>query len=154
MKKYRLIKELPFEESPEVGYISEPMPPREPLHYWNHHWFDPAKYPEYWMEVSGKPVFRSTDGVDIYEGDIIYGIYNNIDKTFHEKVHESKYLMYHKWRRGVFSTKEAAEESIIMNRHCLSIKEITPIIGMANETTYIDLDSLTRNLKTLVKSKL
>jgi len=55
MKKYRLIKELPFENSPKIGYISEPkLVGHENLHYWNCNWFNPKDYPEFWEEVVEK----------------------------------------------------------------------------------------------------
>lgn len=49
---YKLIKKLPFEQSPEIGYISKPM--KRSAHYWNHNWFDPEDYPEYWEKVVEK----------------------------------------------------------------------------------------------------
>lgn len=100
------------------------------------------------------PLFKTEDGVEIYEGDTyyvhfpctgsIYGGYlanNNSNNSW-----VSPYLN--------FSTREAAENYILMNKPCLSIKEITPIIGQCNNTTYIDLDKLTDKLKELVKSKI
>ena len=51
MVKYKLIKTLPFENSPELGYISKPTHPKEPLHYWMGIWFNPKNYPEFWEEV-------------------------------------------------------------------------------------------------------
>lgn len=57
MKKYKLIKKLPFEFSPEVGYISSPTyPKREPdVHYILGQSFIPKNYPEFWEEVIEKP---------------------------------------------------------------------------------------------------
>lgn len=52
--KYKLIKELPFESSPEIGYISEEKMIGSKLHYWNANWFDPANYPEFWEKVVEK----------------------------------------------------------------------------------------------------
>ncbi len=50
MKKYRLIKKYPG--SPELGYISKPhIDVPDNAHYWNHTWFYPTDYPEYWEEV-------------------------------------------------------------------------------------------------------
>lgn len=58
MKKYRLIKKLPFPRSPEIGFISTPKWPNDAydshLHYWNRNWFEPANYPEYWEEIVEK----------------------------------------------------------------------------------------------------
>jgi hypothetical protein len=52
MKRYKLIKKLPFENSPEIGYISTSI--SENTHYWNHNWFQPSDYPNYWEEVVEK----------------------------------------------------------------------------------------------------
>ena len=49
--EYRLIKKLPFESSPEIGYISKECNAEHGLHYWNHNWFKPEEYPEYWEKV-------------------------------------------------------------------------------------------------------
>ncbi len=55
MKKYKLIKELPFENSPKIGYISKSHILREDsVHYYNGNWFYPDKYPEFWQEVVEK----------------------------------------------------------------------------------------------------
>ena len=54
MAKYKLIKKLPFEGSPEIGYISEEKMVGSELHYWNANWFDPANYPEFWEKVVEK----------------------------------------------------------------------------------------------------
>ena len=50
--KYKLIKLLPFENSPKIGYISSPNPLAEgKTHYWNRNWFNPENYPEFWEKV-------------------------------------------------------------------------------------------------------
>lgn len=51
MRKFKLIKKLPFEGSPDIGYISTERLGEEGAHYWNHNWFHPEDYPEYWQEV-------------------------------------------------------------------------------------------------------
>jgi hypothetical protein len=53
-KQYKLIKKLPFEFSPEIGYISKPTKEKDGAHYWNKNWFHPEKYPEFWEEVVEK----------------------------------------------------------------------------------------------------
>lgn len=54
MKKYKLIKKLPFEGSPPVGYISVEKEGEAGAHYWNHNWFHPEDYPEFWELVVEK----------------------------------------------------------------------------------------------------
>lgn len=53
--KYKLIKLLPFENSPKIGYISEPhLSQKDEDHYWNGLWFNPENYPEFWQPVVEK----------------------------------------------------------------------------------------------------
>ena len=53
--KYKLIKLLPFENSPRIGYTSEPhLSQKDEDHYWNGLWFNPENYPEFWEEVVEK----------------------------------------------------------------------------------------------------
>ena len=57
--KYKLIKKLPFENSPEIGYISKTKYPKsithpQGSHYWCGNWFSPENYPEFWKEVVEK----------------------------------------------------------------------------------------------------
>ena len=53
--KYKLIKLLPFENSPKIGYISEPhCTQKDGAHYWNGLWFNPENYPEFWELVVEK----------------------------------------------------------------------------------------------------
>lgn len=52
---YKLIKKLPFEKSPEIGYISKPwLLIEDKPHYWNSNWFNPKNYPEFWEEIVEK----------------------------------------------------------------------------------------------------
>lgn len=55
MSKYKLVKKLPFINSPEVGYISTSRSNGE--HYWNHSWFHPEEYPEFWKKVEEIPEY-------------------------------------------------------------------------------------------------
>ena len=53
--KYKLIKLLPFENSPKIGYTSSPNPlVEDKVHYWNGNWFNPENYPEFWELVVEK----------------------------------------------------------------------------------------------------
>jgi len=55
MKNYKLIKKLPFEDSPEIGYISKPKLINDEYgHYWNNSCFKPEKYPEFWEPITKK----------------------------------------------------------------------------------------------------
>lgn len=65
-------------------------------------------------------LFTTEDGVDIFEGDISFGV--NSSFKLSEVKHINKLYVY----SGVkeFSTKEAAEEYMLMNKPCLSINDL------------------------------
>lgn len=99
-----------------------------------------------------KRLFKTEDGVDIFKGDNYVKVNNHSNYSlvtgFIAEGAQDNYT-------GLkFSTKEKAEEYIIMNKPCLSINQICPIIGKCNNTTYIDLNELTKQLQNFVKSKL
>jgi hypothetical protein len=236
MKHYKLIKKLPFENSPETGYISKPK--SDDAHYWNHNWFNPQDYPEFWelvvekdyeilslynnvnpsFIINGKieiniwlkgfdtenwsihsvkrlsdfeiftigdklnksyisnillqqdtiwlmcqgdsinsklndaikikqPLFITEDGVDIFEGDYYYPV----EKTYyflHEKQTNNHCTNDDKF--WIFSTKEKAEEYILMNKPCLSLQEIVNSNGGKSVNGWEHLEEL----KKLVKQKL
>jgi hypothetical protein len=150
MKKYKLIKKLPFESSPEIGYISQEKPGEAGAHYWNHNWFHPEDYPEYWEEVV-KPLLITEDRVEIFEHGILFYIQGSIIDSCHS---DSGFYHDNKENTKFFSEKKAAQEYFTMTVPCLSIKDIAPIIGECNNTTYIDLDKLTEKLKSCVVSKM
>jgi len=73
------------------------------------------------------PLFKTEDGVDIFEGDKVYfvNITNqrfNIDICLQADLYKS-HLLY-------FSTKEKAEEYTLMNKPCLSINNV---LGIYND---------------------
>ena len=83
-----------------------------------------------------KPIFKTNDGVDIFEGDRVYSVTPSFCIGY------SSSLKY-KPIQPCFSTKEKAKEFILMNKPCLSINDIN---------AYCNLSLFT--LKELVKSKL
>lgn len=257
MVDYKLIKKLPFEMSPEVGYISKAK--EGCLHYWNHNWFNPEEYPEYWEKVeeknyeilslkynksndfcyldkrdgfykyknsfeelrtgksnleaclkanwsihsvkrlsdgevftvgnnienkrnpekfngkiteikltdyqdnvqvyydgmdylndishSKKPVFTTEDGVDIFEGDEVFHVYNNInmdrkiDSSIASETTKQLFL-----NRLFFSTREDAEEYILMNEPCLSIMDIKKTVFITEAATEIMKEKIRKKL--------
>lgn len=122
---------------------------------------------------SKQPLFTTEDGVEVFVGDkywcahddkfgshsmrwtINSNPYEATDDIFYDyRTHEGK-INQNKNGNYYFSTQEAAKEYILMNKPCLSIKDVQPLFGGA----YLDdspttLDKLTSNLKKLVKSKL
>lgn len=101
MANYRLIKKLPFEASPEVGYISKPSSEKDGVHYWNHNWFEPQDYPEYWEKVVEKDyeilsfIHDGSNGVP--EGYIVH-MKNGFLDFYGQILPESHYLNSKCWK--------------------------------------------------------
>lgn len=106
------------------------------------------------LEVAKKvkqPLFTTEDGVDIFEGDSFIRVDIKTMQLFDEKVTHNVHKNYigvdFFKERGIlhFSTKEKAEEYILLNKPCLSFMDINPIL--TNYTQQIAL-------KEIIKSKL
>jgi hypothetical protein len=107
-----------------------------------------------------KPLFTTEDGVDIFEGDVFYYPTGDFSTVYKEttpvksKISEKSYENLLKYCLVVsnhkFSTKEKAEEYMLMNKPCLSIEEVMNISYNPAES----YTSSSRKLKELVKSKL
>lgn len=99
-----------------------------------------------YIERYKTPLFTTEDGVDIYEGDKYYCINANLQEKVQE-IFATKSTIKSCFYR-YFSTKEKAEEYILMHKPCLSVKDILKRFNSrwseVTETT----------LKELVKSKL
>ena len=101
-------------------------------------------------------LFTTFDSVDIYEDDeyyrigtelLIFSTPSKYRASSNNSYPDQKYPDYH----INFSTKEAAEDYILMYKPCLSINDIKNLkIGM----DFKEQVSLVNNLKTLLKSKL
>jgi len=93
-----------------------------------------------------KVLFTTEDGVDIFEGDYYYPV----DKLYyflHEKQTNNHCTNNDKF--WIFSTKEKAEEYILMNKPCLSLNDIEFAIFKTNNA-----EEKRNKLKDLVKSKI
>ncbi len=89
-------------------------------------------------EIIEKPLFTTEDGVNIYEGDKYFQLAISFNPNFREAIYEEiarPNITYsynckegreqlNKNGRYYFSTKEAAEEYILMNRPCLSVNDL------------------------------
>jgi hypothetical protein len=71
------------------------------------------------VKKAKKPLFTTEDGVNIFKGDKYWFVYGELVKEA-----EAYSAIYHDLPNYYFSTKEAAEEYVIMNKPCLSLKEI------------------------------
>lgn len=102
-----------------------------------------------------KPVlFTTADGVDIKEGDIFYQanlIHGVKSWTTEYPIYFNKDIM-----KTLFSSKEKAEQYILLNKPCLSIIDIQSIYISAKEGYNKNGNGISyfEQLKTLVKSKL
>ena len=151
--KYKLIKEYPG--SPKLGYIDH-------LNKTGHN--SQGEYvqsmydtnPEFWEKVIEQPLFTSEDGVDIFKRDNIYWVnINTFDKVNCNKYNDDlgeisiKSLLSKKYEcKAVgFSTKEKAEEYILLNKPCLSYNDVLNAVKIRNKNTF-------ETLKDLVKSKI
>ena len=235
--KYKLIKLLPFENSPKIGYISSPNPlVEDKTHYWNRNWFNPENYPEFWelvvekdyeilsillqpsdkhqihnvseykntgyieallncnsnkihsvkrlsdseiftigdkvigynnfitkiktidlvgevslnigtdkhegfslknLKKAKQPLFTTEDGVDIYEGDTIYGINNDWKVFSHYTDLQNKVKSW--GIKPIFSTTKKAEEYILLNKPCLSYDDVQEYLKVKDCNKVLDL---------------
>ena len=72
-----------------------------------------------------KPLFTTEDGVNIFEGDEFYSTNKNLNQSILKYIAEKGLAHSEKCEEFLdFSTKEAAEEYILMNKPCLSINDV------------------------------
>lgn len=75
-----------------------------------------------YIEKFKQPLFRTEDGVDIFEGDKVY--YCNKDYKLYNSKADTKFHNGENKNYKYFSTKETAEKYILENKPCLSIKDV------------------------------
>ena len=101
MSKFKLIKKLPFKESPEIGYISNS---EDIYHNWNNISFNPMDYPEFWKEIIEKKNYEILSIIEktinvirkVKDFDIITGAYISINdekEFFYEKKDNINYIL-------------------------------------------------------------
>jgi len=111
---------------PDVGYISKPhkVQPKtdENCHYYNHNWFNPKLYPEFWEKVDDTILFTTVDGVNLIKGDKCYGVGYDFSlwTYFVDNPYNKDYLVSHK----IFSTQQKASNYIHENKPQYSKKDI------------------------------
>jgi len=105
-----------------------------------------------------KPLFKTEDGVDIFDGDTYYCVSRTFT-TSKITAREGKITGEKSIDFLDFSTKEAAEDYIILNKPCLSAKEVLTYINK-NRPKVEEINEIYTNisnfpaLQKLVKSKL
>lgn len=117
-----------------------------------------------------QPLFTTEDGVDIFEGDVVTVVsLKDFEKgdcdgendtsieaysiTWEDKIISSCNWNLRKDNFLQFSTKEKAEEYILMNKPCLSLADVATVYKGINKKTNHP-SSQANQLKKLVKSKL
>jgi len=103
-------------------------------------------------KIKKSVLFTTEDGVDIYEGDIVHQVNKNFEyySYYWGIQHGNKGVPFENFK--MFSTKEKAEEFIILNKPCLSINDVNNCY-LSPKLSPLH-NNLTNNLKELVKSKL
>lgn len=97
-----------------------------------------------WRKITPRILFTTEDNVDIKENDNYWCVDRQYD-IYTWKAYRSS-DNFRSFKR--FSTKEAAEEYVLMNKPCLSINEVIDITWINKQSISCD------ELKQLVKSKL
>lgn len=98
-----------------------------------------------------KYLFVTEDGVGIFDTDCYY----SVSKDFcHSGVSNGLFWYNPKSGEKYFSTKEAAEEYIIMNKPMLSLQEVNDYSYIAGDKEKIESNKHYQKLRQLVKDKL
>jgi len=101
-----------------------------------------------------QPLFKTEDGVDIFEGDNYYRIISNW-KTQQENAIGLGEHIYKSDNIERFSTKKAADEYIFNNKPCLSLNDISNIYATAKQRKgNCNYNKQAEKLYQLVKSKI
>lgn len=103
-----------------------------------------------------QPLFTTEDGVDIFKGDDYYhtDIKLKIHKGTNAKINSGNLIGLEGY--NYFSTKEKAEEYILMNKPVLSLKDVASIYISADKpiTDTTSYSAQNRRIQELVKSKI
>ena len=103
-----------------------------------------------------EPLFTTEDGVDIFKGDDLFLLGTNtwlctsISPVRDLKCHPFKGVTGNEFK--YFSTKEKAEEYILMNKPCLSINDILSV-SVNTHSPFGFISLTTENLITIIKNK-
>lgn len=89
------------------------------------------------------PLFTTNDGKEIFEGDSFYEIDNGKWVAINTE--------YRHFATPIFSTKEAADQYIFMNRPCLSVNDAKTVYS--KDRSFVGTQFLIDGLKSLAQSK-
>lgn len=100
-------------------------------------------------------LFTSEDDVDIFEGDKFWNVGTTYNLNEYQVTNNKYNLVFLKNGSKHFSTKEKAEEYILMNKPCLSLNEIfKDVEEMRKGLKTFENSQLAKRFKKLVKQKL
>jgi hypothetical protein len=104
------------------------------------------------------PLFKTEDGVDVFEGDSPWYTLSNTKCERFKDVNQFKNITEHANRTfyKYFSTKEKAEEYVRLNVPCLSLADVASVYITANQPVLPTTrqDAQNRRIQDLVKQKL
>lgn len=151
-KKYKLLKWFPT--LPKDWKVGMELGVGNINHYGN---YSPcnAKYSDYYIApnivennpkffeeiIEKKPLFVTEDGKDVFNDDMVWRVYNDWSFSDFKAQNNPTYPV-----RKYFSTKEKAEEFIILNKPVLSINDV---LNAQDGLMFAE-----KKLKELVKSRL
>jgi hypothetical protein len=109
---------------------------------------------QFWEDITTvECLLKSVDGVELFEGDSVYGIHAGDWKVFELILHKGNGVHVERWEHGKFSSKEAAQEYILMNRPCLSVEQVKNILSnygfitaSVRKHVYKDLENLSKSI--------
>ena len=167
MRKFKLIKEYPgLPKACKVGSIIQS---KNPINGAEDSWFEinfgcsthnsfklgidlhPENFPKFWKELE-KLVLTSEDGVPLYENDTYFNLFesdfsgeliafqiNGPNKLFSANTTVNKNSKF-------FSTKEAAEKYVKLNKPTFSKNQINELIGNLKTSSYVHWDNIINDI--------
>jgi len=135
-----------------------------PMSYWidgqERYWQEIDKPKDFVIVTKRIPLFTTSDGVDFYEGDKIYYVgrlFNTGQRTVGKYSTSTKDHPVEHWNMDdkYFSSEEKAMDYVMVNKPCLSVKEVAPIFGKyyLNDSSNV-LEKISKALTDIVKSKI
>lgn len=106
------------------------------------------------LDKAKEVLFTTEDGVGIFAGEEFYLIYAVNGIGYPNKTIARKELLPFQSYQKTFSTREVAEDWLIMNKPLLSLDDLLSVWGSARPKEYYSTSPLFESFKELAKSKL
>jgi len=156
-RSFKLIKSYPNSENVGSVYEQGDFMGR-PIYFKAGNYLDPADVednPEFFEEIiERQPLLITHDGVELFEGDSVWGFYTGFGYIF-EQI-DLKRAKEEQWLK--FSSREKAEDYIILNKPLLSINDLLDFLEHKTSKPLWNWDRTTpsfeRDIRELVKSRL